>query len=156
MEQMKQNDLSKLNISFMKIQDLDDISDNLEKDFDDFWNYNIFKSELENPNSKYFMCKLNNEIVGFAGVLIVLDEADITNIVIKKDFRNKGIGTSLLNYLIEFCKSQNLTKINLEVSSKNDIAINLYKKFGFKQVGNRKNYYKNSDGLLFTMLLGTE
>ena len=150
MEQMNQNDLSKINISLMKIQDLDEISNNLEKDFDDFWNYNVFKSELENPNSKYFICKLNNEIVGFAGVVIVLDEADITNIVVKKDFRNKGIGNALLNYLIEFCKSKNLSKINLEVSSNNDIAINLYKKFGFKQVGNRKNYYQNSDGLLFT------
>ena len=144
---MEQNNLS---ISIMKLEDLNQISDNLEKDFDDFWNYNVFKSEIENPNSKYFVCKQNNEIVGFAGISIILDTADITNIVVKKDFRNKGIGNALLNYLIEFCKSKNLSKINLEVNSNNDIAINLYKKFGFKQVGNRKNYYQNSDGLLFT------
>ena len=144
---MEQNDLS---ISIMELEDLNQISDNLEKNFDDFWNYNVFKSELENPNSKYFVYKQNNEIVGFAGISIILDTADITNIVVKKDFRNKGIGNALLNYLIEFCKSKNLSKINLEVSSNNNIAINLYKKFGFKQVGNRKNYYQNSDGLLFT------
>ena len=81
---MEQN---KIQIDSMKISDLENIKDNLESDFDNFWNYNVFKSELENPNSVYFVVKYNNEILGFAGVLIVLDEADITNIVIKKSYR---------------------------------------------------------------------
>ena len=73
----------------MKIEDLENIKDTLEIDFDDFWNYNIFKSELENPNSIYFVAKEDNEIVGFIGLLIVFEEADITNIVVKKSFRGK-------------------------------------------------------------------
>jgi ribosomal-protein-alanine N-acetyltransferase len=77
------------NISIMKIEDLENIKDTLEIDFDDFWNYNIFKSELENPNSIYFVAKEDNEIVGFIGLLIVFEEADITNIVVKKSFRGK-------------------------------------------------------------------
>ena len=76
-----------INISVMNTQDLENIKDTLEKDFDDFWNYNIFKSEIENPNSTYFVVKINNEIVGFAGILIIIDEADITNIVVKKIYR---------------------------------------------------------------------
>jgi ribosomal-protein-alanine N-acetyltransferase len=83
---MKENNIE---VSVMNIQDLENIKDILEIDFDDFWNYNIFKSEIENPNSTYFVIKINNEIVGFAGVLIVLDEADITNIVVKKQFRGQ-------------------------------------------------------------------
>ena len=55
-----------------------------------------------------------------------------------------------MEFIIEYCKKQNITKINLEVNSSNTIAINLYKKFNFIQVGNRKNYYQNGDGLLFT------
>lgn len=66
---------------------LKQIEDVLESDFDDFWDYSIFESELENPNSKYFVVVQDDEIVGFAGVLIVLDTADITNIVIKKSYR---------------------------------------------------------------------
>ena len=81
---MQQNNIT---ISVMDIQDLENIKDILEKDFDDFWNYNIFKNEIENPNSIYFVVKINNEIVGFAGILIIMDEADITNIVVKKMFR---------------------------------------------------------------------
>lgn len=83
---MEQNNFS---ISLMNMEDLEKIKYILESDFDNFWNYNIFKSELKNPNSTYFITKINNEIVGFTGILIVLDEADITNIVVKKNFRGK-------------------------------------------------------------------
>lgn len=81
---MKQNNFE---INYMSLKDLENIKDILENDFDDFWNYNVFKSELENSNSTYFVVKCDDEIVGFAGVLIVIDEADITNIVVKKSFR---------------------------------------------------------------------
>ncbi len=83
---MNQNNFE---INYMCFNDLEHIKDILKSDFDDFWNYNVFKSELENQNSTYFVAKFNDEIVGFAGVLVVLDEADITNIVVKKDFRGK-------------------------------------------------------------------
>ena len=55
--------------------------------------------------------------------------------------------------MISFCKNNNIKKINLEVSSSNEIAIKLYKNLGFIQVGCRKNYYPNGDGLLFTLNL---
>ena len=80
--------LNNLSISSMTINDLNEIKNILENEFDDFWNYNIFKSEIENQNSKYFVCKIDTKIVGFIGVLIVLDEADITNIVVRKNFRS--------------------------------------------------------------------
>lgn len=83
---MKTNNFT---ISIMTSHDLESIKSILTTDYDNFWNYNIFKSELENPNSIYFIIKNQEEILGFAGILIVLDEADITNIVVKKAFRGK-------------------------------------------------------------------
>ena len=80
--------LTNLSISSMTINDLNEIKDILETEFDDFWNYNVFKSEIESPKSNYFVCKIDKKIVGFIGVLVVLDEADITNIVVRKNFRN--------------------------------------------------------------------
>ena len=139
-----------VNISVMDLSDLDEIKDILEKDFDDFWNYNIFKSELENPNSIYFIAKHSNEIIGFVGILLILDTAEITNIVVKKSYRGNGISKILMNHIINYCIEKNIVKINLEVNSKNEPAINLYKNFGFKEVGLRKNYYGNSDGVLYT------
>ena len=137
-------------IEEMNLSHLDCIKDILETDFDDFWNYNVFKTELENKNSKYIIAKINNEIVGFVGITIILDTAEITNIVVKKSIRGKGISTILLKNIIEFAKSNNCNTINLEVNCSNLVAINLYKKFDFVQVGLRKNYYDRQDGLLFT------
>ena len=137
-------------IEEMNLSHLESIKDILETDFDDFWNYNVFKTELNNKNSKYIIAKINNEIVGFAGIEIIIDTADITNIVVKKSFRGRHISTILLKNIIEIAKSNNCNTINLEVNCNNLIAINLYKKFNFKQVGLRKNYYNGQDGLLFT------
>ena len=80
---------NKIEISVMNMDVLNKIQNILETEFDDFWNYSVFKSELENPNSIYFVSKYNNEIVGFVGVLMIIDTAEITNIVIKKSYRGK-------------------------------------------------------------------
>ena len=80
-------------ISEMNLQDLENIKDCLLTDFDNFWSYNILKQELENGKSKYFVAKQENEIVGFAGILLIIDQVNIMNIVVKKDKRNFGIGS---------------------------------------------------------------
>ena len=122
----------------MKINDLENIKDILLTDFDNFWTYNILKDELESDNSKYIIATLNSEIVGFAGIKIAGDQADVMNIVTKKTYRRKGIGTLLLNSLISICKDLNLTSIFLEVNQNNYPAIILYESIGFKKIGIRK------------------
>lgn len=64
-----------MQLSIMTLSDLDEIAANLETDFDDFWNYNILKQEILSATSKVFVAKSNNNIVGFAGVSFILDEA---------------------------------------------------------------------------------
>lgn len=144
--------LTNLSIIKMSIQDLDDLKDYLSTDFDEFWDYNTLKNELSSPFSNYFVAKQNNQIVGFAGIKFILDEAELMNIVTKKSERNKKIATQLLNYLIEFCKSNKKNLINLEVNAKNSIAINFYKKYNFKQIGLRKKYYNNVDDAILMAL----
>ena len=78
-------------IRSMSISDLDQIKNNLETDFDEFWNYNVFKQELENPNSEYFVAILNETIVGFAGIWTAVDDIHITNIVTKKAIEIKEL-----------------------------------------------------------------
>lgn len=143
------------NVLFEKftIDDFNLIKDNLEKDFDDFWNYNILENELKNGSSIYLCCKYNSEIVGFAGISIILDTAELNNIVIKKTKRGNGLSSLLLEELIKIAKSKNCKMVNLEVASNNEIAINLYKKFGFKEVGIRSKYYGEADALLYTLFI---
>lgn len=145
-----------IKIDRMNLDDLKSIKDILSLEFDDFWNYNILKDELESKNSKYIVVKdieSNDEIVGFAGIKIFIDEADIMNIVVKKDYRNKGIGSLILENLILLCNKSNLKSLSLEVNEKNIPAINLYKKFEFKNIGIRKNYYKDENGIIMKKIL---
>lgn len=138
-------DITKIKISTMMLNDLEQIKENLQTDFDDFWNFEIFKEELANTNSMYLVLKYENEIVSFGGIKIILDEADIMNIVTKKDKRNQGFAKFLLSKLITMAKEQNCKTITLEVNENNLPAIKLYKDFKFKEIGKRKNYYKNGD-----------
>lgn len=141
-----------LEIKKMLISDLDNISETLTTCFDDFWNYNILKSELENNNSQYIVAKIGKNIVGFAGIIDTLDQMEITNIVVRKDVRHKGIGNILLNELIKISIKNNKNNIFLEVNSNNLFAIKLYEKNGFKKVGLRKNYYNNTDDAILMNL----
>ena len=150
--------MNDVEIKIMTINDLEIIKKNLLTDFDDFWNYNTFKNELLNENSRYIVAKLNNQIIGFAGIWKAIDTMHITNIVTIKSFRKNGIGTIMLNKLIELSKSEKeVTSITLEVNSNNIPAQNLYKKFGFRTVGIRKKYYNHTDdAIIMTKVLKTE
>ena len=140
-------------INKMTNEDLEKIKDNLSKDFDNFWDYEILKEELNSRTSKYIVAKKsNNVIVGFAGIKLILDEAEIMNIVTKKEERHQGIGKLLLNEIIKISKENNIYLINLEVNTKNTIAINLYKKYHFKEVGLRKKYYNGQDDAILMTL----
>lgn len=142
-----------IKIDIMNCDDLKKIKDILISDFDDFWNYNILSQELLSKNSKYFVAKeANNNIVGFAGVQFIIDEADITNIVVKKNYRNKGIGSILLEKLISISKKNNMSCITLEVNENNINAIKLYNKYNFKTTGIRKKYYNGTDNALIMQL----
>lgn len=145
--------MNNIKIEEMNLSHLEIIKNILTSEFDDFWNYNVLKEELENKNSKYLVAKIDNEIIGFAGIKVILDEADIMNIVVKKNFRNNGVGSLILKNLINLSKELSLSSISLEVDEANIVAINLYKKFDFKEIGNRKNYYKNNNAILMSKKL---
>ena len=138
-----------IEIRKMELTDLEQIEDILESDFDDFWNASIFKQELQNENSYYLVAILDGEVVGFAGYMLILDEADITNVVVRKDMQNRGIATKLLERLLDLIEPMSkIELITLEVNENNEPAIKLYEKFGFNQEGLRKNYYKGHQNAL--------
>ena len=144
--------MDNLEISDMTISDFELISPILSSDFDDFWSSQTLKSELNNENSEYIVAKLNNQIVGFAGIWKSVDDVHITDIVVKKDFRKNGIGSLLLQKLILLTKNSNYKELSLEVNANNIAAQKLYLKFGFKELGIRKKYYNNTDDAVIMTL----
>ena len=134
-----------MEIVTMTLKDLELMKDILYSDFDNFWSYNVLKQELENSNTTYIMAREKEQIIGFAGISVCLDEATLNNIVVKKSCRGKGIGGELLESIIELCSDMKMKSLTLEVDTQNLPAINLYKKFGFKNLGTRKKYYNNTN-----------
>ncbi len=101
---------------------------------------NDIETAITDKNYKTFKVLLNDEIAGFV-ILQITDEVNIVSITVKKEFRNLGLATRLLNKAEEFAKEIGIQKLSLEVSYKNVRAYLLYKKFGFVERRIRKNYY---------------
>lgn len=104
-------------------------------------------------NQSIFVAKQENEIVGFGRNTVNYWSSQYYEYCCKKDKRNFGIGSSLLEEIIRYSKIHNATSITLEVNEKNIPAIKLYKKYGFKQVGLRRKYYNNEDNAILMDLV---
>lgn len=105
----------------------------------------LFHIDNLNPNETIFIYKENNSIKGFIHIQNGLDIIDLLNIIVKPEYRNQGIGSVLLKYIIDNKQDK---KIMLEVRSKNINAIKLYQKYDFKIINIRKNYYKDDDAII--------
>lgn len=90
------------------------------------------------------------KLVGYCGMLTVLDEGQITNVAVHPEFRRMGIGTALLNRLLEEANALGVTQISLEVRESNSAAKALYLRHGFTVAGVRKRFYSHptEDGLV--------
>lgn len=137
-----------IEIQKMTKEHLEQIKDILLTEFDEFWNAEVLAKELENPLSTYIVAINENQVVGYAGLWQPIDEGHITNIVTKLDKRGNKIASIMLEELIQIAKNKNLKCVTLEVNVHNKIAINLYKKYDFKEVGKRPKYYNNTDDAL--------
>lgn len=78
---------------------------------------------------------------GFGAVMVNYDTADLLDIAVEPELRKKGIGSALMQFMIDECISRGVKEIFLEVRTTNTGATSLYKKFGFEQISIRKNYY---------------
>lgn len=123
----------------------------IEKTFFDLKTNQSMLDSFDSENLYYFVMFLNDEIVGFLECSIVLDEAELFEIAIKKEFQGRKLSIELMNYFIDFCKEKNVSTIFLEVNTINSKAISLYEKFGFVRYGLRKKYYGDNDAVLMKL-----
>lgn len=146
-----------ITITTMTTQDVKQIAENFSENFDKFWSVDILRNDLTSSNSTYIVAKIQNTIVGFAGIKVILDEADIMNIAVRTDKRSLGIGSLLLEKLIQTAQNLACQTITLEVNETNAPAIRLYEKYHFTRIGLRKKYYNNTnDAILMQRDLGGE
>lgn len=139
-------------IEKMTKKHLEQIKDILQEQFDEFWNASVLSKELENPLSDYIVALCGEEVVGYVGLWQPVDEGHVTNIVTKKDKRGNGIGALMLEEIIKLAKFKQLQSVTLEVNVHNNIAIKLYEKYNFKEVGRRPKYYNGTDDAIIMTL----
>ena len=113
------------------------------------WSKNQWANEFKKEGIKVYGISITNLLIGICVLQVVLDEAQINYFVINRNFRNKGFGSHLMNYLIKVCEKIKVNKLHLEVSQSNVTAERFYSRFDFFTVGIRRNYYKDgTDALL--------
>ena len=101
---------------------------------------------IKKGNYNIYQLVIDNKEIGYVETIPNIDYLEITDVLIYEEYRGKGYSKELINYIF---KNVKYNKIILEVSVNNHIAISLYKKYGFKEINIRKNYYRDgSDALI--------
>ncbi|MBK5246105.1 MAG: ribosomal protein S18-alanine N-acetyltransferase [Peptostreptococcaceae bacterium] len=112
------------------------------------WSEQSFAKELKENNLAFYILaesKETGQIVGYAGVWLIQEEGHITNVAVHPDFRRKHIGMTIIDVLMKESRKQaGIKTFTLEARKSNTVAIELYKKFGFAEVGIRKGYYQEN------------
>ena len=128
----------------MQEKDLDEIILIENELFTSPWNKEQFLYEInENEFSRSFVLEIDNEIIAYGMMWFLFENADITNIAVKKKYQKQGYGLKMLKHLIKEAINNNCEFVHLEVRINNKEAINLYNKMGFETVRIRKHYYED-------------
>lgn len=106
------------------------------------WSMSLFLSELALRSTRaYYVAYVGRQLVGYAGLMMTLDDGHITTIAVDPPWHRHKVGSRLLLALTKEALRRGATSLTLEVRLHNKGAQNLYRKFGFRPVGVRKNYY---------------
>ena len=109
----------------------------------DAWSEKSVASELTNKLSLWLVAVDGERVAGYIGSQTVCDETDMMNVAVTADYRRQGLGEKLVLALEEELKAMGSQCLTLEVRDSNTPARTLYEKLGFRQIGLRKNYYRN-------------
>ncbi len=134
--------MSKLNIRRMEEGDLDQVCAIEEETFSMPWSRKSFQDTISYYHTLFLVAELDGEIAGYCGCYQSLEEAEITNIAVRRQLRGHGIGRRLLTELMRLGKEQGAFAYTLEVRVSNQAAIHLYESLGFVSFGIRKNFYE--------------
>ena len=137
----------------MTVDDLGAVQEIEGESFTTPWPPHAYRSELEtNRLAHYIVARYDDQLVGFAGMWLMVDEAHITTFAVRRTWRRQGVGERLLLALLDLAQARGAREATLEVRPSNHPARRLYEKYGFALVGVRRRYYSddNEDALILT------
>lgn len=141
----------------MTLEDLDDVLEIERASFPKPWTPGMFESELVNPVSFAYTLKAGagagKRLAAYIVFWVVHGEAHILNIAVHPEYRRRGFGEKLLKYALGKMRSNLVYEVFLEVRRSNEAARKLYRKFGFREAFERRNYYGDEDAIVMTLYL---
>ena len=132
----------------LSILDVDNIIHLYQGDFDDGWNKDMLISAFNEGRFHAFGTEENGELIGFIGITLSADFADIESVYVDRRFRRKNIAKALVDKALNFISDSGLNKTLLEVKESNEGAILLYEKVGFQRISIRKKYYNDGSNAI--------
>ena len=133
--------IEKLDIDSKYIDDLDRLFDEFDKD-------RVLFDIKNNTFTNYYIYRDSTRALAFINYHIMYERSELININVFYKYENQGIGSKLIEFMLNDLKSKNVKEVTLEVNVFNYNAIHLYKKYGFEEVSIRKGYYQGIDGYL--------
>lgn len=109
------------------------------------WSRQSYENELSNQYATYMVADCEGDVAAYGGIWVVADEAHITNVAVASQHRRQGMGTRVLQALVNAARQKRASRIFLEVRISNDAARALYSGQGFKSTGMRPKYYSDND-----------
>lgn len=137
----------------MQMADLDAIMQIEPTLYSHPWTRGNFSDSLHTGYSAWVMTQ-GTEIIGYALVMLVLDEAHLLNISVAKSYQGQGLGRYLLSHMVAISRQHNAANLFLEVRVSNTSAIALYESMGFCEMSIRRGYYPAHQGREDALLMG--
>lgn len=137
--------MNNLDYSPMSVMDLDDVCAIEHRSFAFPWTYGVFTDSLA-AGYRAWVARRHDEIVGYALMMVVLDEVHLLNITIMPELHGQGLGKTLLTFLMDDARSLGTKFMFLEVRPSNTNAIEMYRRFDFVVIGERRAYYPAAYG----------
>ncbi len=136
----------------MLVEDLDKVMEIEEDLFAVPWTKEGYFTFLTRKDAMFLVVEEKGEILGYCGLLMVLDEGDVTNVAVRRDRQREGIGNFLMESMLRLAYEQGIRTVHLEVRAGNSVAVRLYERLGFVKDGIRKGYYTDpvEDAVLMT------
>lgn len=126
----------------MEEHDLDEVSRIEQKAFSQPWSAEAFRDSLGLEHTLFLTAEMEGRIVGYCGAYQSLDEAEITNVAVDREFRGQRIAEQLLRELFAQGEQRGIQFYTLEVRVSNASARRLYARLGFAEAGIRKGFYE--------------
>ena len=134
-------DLARLDYQPMTERDIDEVAALEECVYPHPWSRGNFVDSLASGYQAWVLRDEHGELMGYFLLMLIVDEAHLLNVAVSAELHGRGLGRFLLNQAVACARGMNMTSVLLEVRPSNVRALDIYRRYGFTQIGRRKGYY---------------